>query len=86
MPEGEARQTYIEAKSRQNGIEAGLLTLVTFTGTTLFRQASDTGADNATIQLFKNIVGAHTPNMSKEAFGGSLGVDYDKFGYGDEQP
>ena len=66
----------MEAKARQSGIQGGLLTLVTFTGTTLFRQATDTGADNPVIQLFKQIVGMHTSSMAKEAFGGARGVDY----------
>ena len=76
LPEARAREIYAEAKARQSGIQAGLLTLVTFTGTSLFRQASDTGADHPVIQLFKQIVGAQSSMMAKEAFTGARSVDY----------
>ena len=79
VSEARAKEIYVEAKSRQNGVQAGLLTLVTFTGTTLFRQATDTGAENPVIQLFRQIVGAQTSSMAKEAFGGARGVDYESF-------
>ena len=76
VSEARAKEIYMEAKARQSGVQAGLLTLVTFTGTTLFRQATDTGADNAVIGLFKQIVGAQTSSMAKEAFGGARkGID-----------
>ena len=86
VSEARAKEIYMEAKARQSGVQAGLLTLVTFTGTTLFRQATDTGTDNAVIGLFKQIVGTHTSSMAKEAFGGARSVKYKKYGYGDEQP
>ncbi len=79
VSEAKAKEIYMEAKARQSGVQAGLLTLVTFSGTTLFRQATDTGTDNPVIGLFKQIVGAQTSSMAKEAFGGARGVDYESF-------
>lgn len=74
VPEARAREIFVEAEARQSGIPAGLPTRVTFTGTTLFRQVSGTGADSPVINLFKLIVGAHTSSMMKEAFSGARGV------------
>ena len=74
VPANRGREIYAEAKARKNGLQAAMLTLATFTGTSLFRQATGVPADSAVVKMFQDIVFIHGGSMAKEAFGGAGSV------------
>ena len=86
LPEQHARTLFVEARARESAVGAGMLSLMTFTAGTAFRNATTTGAESAMLQYFQQFVTTQAGFMTKEAFGGARAAHvYDK-NSGNENP